>query len=193
MFRRMTSSLLAGEAARSAARAAAALALGLGCALSGGGSAGGSPSESTPPTSVSSAPASLANGLDPAKCMDVSGASTAPGARLILFTCNGTAAQQFVWRPSGEIRYVANLCVATEGGAGESEGAIVTRACTGGADQQWRRGPGGSEIVGPDGRCIDVEGGNSADGTPLALAGCTGSESQMWAVRRDSSVIPGTR
>ena len=193
MFGHIMSSSLTGAVARTITAAVAALALGLGCALSGGGSAAGTPSGSTPPTSASSAPASLANGLDPAKCMDVSGASTTPGARLILFTCNGTAAQQFVWRPSGEIRYVGNLCIGTDREGAQGEGAIVTRACTGGAGQQWRRGAGGSEIVGPDGRCIDVEGRNPADGTPLVLAACTDTESQMWAVRRDSSVVPGTR
>ncbi len=155
----------------------AALALGLGCAVSRSGS-----NAPPPQTELPAARTSLTNGLAPAKCMDVSGASTTPGTRVILFPCNDTDAQKFVWRENGELRYAGTLCLGVDHEVEPGQGAIVTQECKGGADQRWRRG-GGSEIIGPSGQCIDVIGGNTADGTPLILAPCTGGESQMWRER----------
>ena len=135
-----------------------------------------------PTTDLPAGRTSLTNGLAPGKCMDVSGASTAPGARVILFTCNDTDAQKFVWHPNGEIRYAADLCLGVDHGAGRDENAIVTQECDGDNDQKWRRGST-SAIIGLDGQCIDVAGANTADGTPLILAPCTAAETQMWRER----------
>lgn len=50
------------------------------------------------------------------KCVDVSGAGTANGTRIQMWTCNGTAAQQFYWDVSGRNSSDRASCASGDGG-----------------------------------------------------------------------------
>ncbi|SFW64960.1 ricin-type beta-trefoil lectin domain protein [Amycolatopsis australiensis] len=113
------------------------------------------------------------------KCVDVAGASTANGTTVDLYTCNGTAAQQWT-SVSGTFRALGKcLDVAAAGTANGTK--VQLYDCNGTGAQQWSRS--GSQLINPaSGKCLDATGPSSADGTPLQIWTCTGAANQSWTV-----------
>jgi len=77
------------------------------------------------------------------KCLDVSGASGADGARLIQYTCHGGTNQQFSWR-SGDgyeqlVTRSSGKCVGVVGGSTADGAALEQRTCTSAGTFQWSR------------------------------------------------------
>ncbi|MDX2564756.1 RICIN domain-containing protein [Streptomyces sp. TX20-6-3] len=79
------------------------------------------------------------------KCLDVGGASTADGARVFPYTCNGGRNQEWAVRQaaSGHVTLVARhsaKCLDVAG-TSQSDGASLRQStCTGGPNQQLRFG-----------------------------------------------------
>jgi hypothetical protein len=138
----------------------------------------------TPPTGF----ASLVS-RNSGKCLDVTAASRANGARLQQWRCTGGANQQFQlqatgggWsmllaRHSGKVVDVA--------GRSRADGASVWQwTWLGGANQQWRPVPvggGAVELVSRNsGRCLDVTAKSRADGARLQQWRCTGGANQQF-------------
>src|SRR5256885_16212566 len=89
--------------------------------------------------------------------MDVSAGSTANGARVQLWDCNGTGAQQ--WTVTGAHDIVnpqANKCLDATGAASTDGTPLQIWDCTGGANQKWNApsggggGGGGGAMAAPD-------------------------------------------
>src|SRR6266702_408666 len=101
------------------------------------------------------------------KCVDVAGASPTDGTQVQLFTCNGTAAQQWTVSTDGTLTAMGKcLDVAGGGTANGTKAQLFT--CNGSAAQQWQ--PSGAELINPQsGRCLDATGVSSADRTPLQI------------------------
>jgi phospholipase C len=80
-------------------------------------------------------------GVDSGKCVDVRWSSTADGAAVQLWTCNGTGAQQFTLEPSGGAYALRNAnsgkCLDVAGASTAAGGAVIQYHCTGAANQQW--------------------------------------------------------
>jgi beta-glucanase (GH16 family) len=114
------------------------------------------------------------------KCVDVSGANTANGTKVQLWTCNGTNAQQWTVGTDGTIRALGK-CLDVSG-AGTANGTKVQLwDCNGTGAQSWRRS--GTQLINTNSnRCLDATGVNSADGTPLQIWDCTGGANQQWNV-----------
>ena len=75
------------------------------------------------------------------KCLDVSGGSTANGAAIQIWACNGTGAQQFVLSAAGDlVNPQANRCVDIGGWNSANGATLVLWDCHGGANQKWHRG-----------------------------------------------------
>jgi cellulose 1,4-beta-cellobiosidase len=112
------------------------------------------------------------------KCVDVTGANPADGTQVQLFTCNGTAAQQWTVGTNGTVSALGKCLDAA--GAGTANGTKVQLfTCNGTGAQQWRQS--GAELINtPSGRCLDATGVSSADGTPLQLWDCGGGANQQW-------------
>jgi hypothetical protein len=112
------------------------------------------------------------------KCVDVAGASPTDGTQIQLFTCNGTAAQQWTVGTDGTLTAMGKcLDVAGGGTANGTKAQLFT--CNGSAAQQWR--PSGAELINPQsGRCLDATGVSSADRTPLQIWDCGGGTNQQW-------------
>ncbi|MBO0921959.1 family 43 glycosylhydrolase [Cellulomonas sp. zg-ZUI222] len=77
------------------------------------------------------------------KCLDVSGASGADGARLIQYTCHGGTNQQFSWR-SGDgyeqlVTRNSGKCVGVVDGSTADGAALEQRTCTSAGTFQWSR------------------------------------------------------
>ncbi|MFI9009791.1 ricin-type beta-trefoil lectin domain protein [Actinosynnema sp. NPDC053489] len=115
------------------------------------------------------------------KCVDVAGASSADGTAVQLYSCNGTAAQQWSRPGDGTLRALGKCLDIKD--RGTADGAqLQLWSCAGGANQQWTH-TSGRDLVNPaTGKCVDVTDNNSADGTRLQIWTCTGAANQKWTI-----------
>ncbi|MFD1048476.1 ricin-type beta-trefoil lectin domain protein, partial [Kibdelosporangium lantanae] len=114
------------------------------------------------------------------KCLDVAGANPANGTKVDIYTCNGTAAQQ--WTVSSGTVQALGKCLDIAA-AGTTNGTKVQLYdCNGTGAQQWTHNAQ-NEFVNPaSGKCLDVTGQSSTDGTQLQIWSCTGTPNQLWTV-----------
>jgi hypothetical protein len=128
-----------------------------------------------PPTGGGKAITGLAG-----KCVDVAGASSANGAAVQLYTCNGTGAQS--WTHTGNTFRALGKCldVAAAGTANGSKVQIFD--CNGTNAQNWTTGANGGLVNAGSGKCLDVTGNSSADATRLQIWTCSGAANQRWTV-----------
>jgi glucose/arabinose dehydrogenase len=111
------------------------------------------------------------------KCVDVNGGSTADGAKVQLWTCNGGTNQQ--WTVSGSTLRALGKCMTV---TGETDGSQVQlSSCTGGTNQNWSVRTDGT-IRTDGGKCLDAYGASSADGTQLIIWTCNGGTNQRWTL-----------
>ncbi|GAB3423088.1 ricin-type beta-trefoil lectin domain protein [Flindersiella endophytica] len=115
------------------------------------------------------------------KCVDVAGASTANGAAVQLYDCNGTAAQQWTMSSDGTVRALGK-CMDVTGGSTADGAQVQLYDCNGSGAQQWTY-TAGRDLVNPQsGKCLDATGPSSANGTRLQIWACTGGANQKWTV-----------
>ncbi|MEA5358619.1 ricin-type beta-trefoil lectin domain protein [Amycolatopsis sp., V23-08] len=113
------------------------------------------------------------------KCVDVAGASSTNGTTVDLYTCNGTAAQQWS-STSGTLRSLGK-CLDVNAAGTANGSKVQLYDCNGTGAQQWTHT--GNQLVNPaSGKCLDATGPSSADGTPLQIWTCTGSANQSWTL-----------
>ncbi|PWR15661.1 hypothetical protein DKT69_09725 [Micromonospora sicca] len=122
------------------------------------------------------------------KCVDVAGANPANGTQVQLFTCNGTAAQQWTVADDGTMRALGKcLDVAAAGTANGAKVQIYD--CNGTGAQQWSYASG--QLMNPaSGKCLDATGPSSADGTSLQIWTCTGAANQSWTLPTGDGTPP---
>ena len=114
------------------------------------------------------------------KCVDVSGANSANGTAIQLWTCNGTNAQQ--WTHVGNTFQALGKCMDVTA-AGTANGTKVQLYdCNGTGAQAWTQGANGSLVNTNSGKCLDATGPSSADGTRLQIWSCAGSANQSWTI-----------
>ncbi|MEU7875177.1 ricin-type beta-trefoil lectin domain protein [Dactylosporangium sp. NPDC049140] len=115
------------------------------------------------------------------KCVDVSGANTANGTKVQLWTCNGTNAQNWTVGTDGTIRALGK-CLDVSGGSTSDGAKVQIWDCNGTGAQQWVA-TAAHDIVNPQAnKCLDATGVSSADGTPLQIWTCSGGANQKWNV-----------
>jgi hypothetical protein len=115
------------------------------------------------------------------KCVDVSGANSANGTKVQLWTCNGTAAQNWTVGTDGTIRALGK-CLDVSSGSTADGAKVQIWDCNGTGAQQWVANAA-HDIVNPQAnKCLDASGPSSADGTPLQIWTCTGGANQKWNV-----------
>ncbi|MEV1178038.1 ricin-type beta-trefoil lectin domain protein [Nonomuraea sp. NPDC049784] len=115
------------------------------------------------------------------KCVDVAGGSAADGAPVQLYTCNGSAAQQWTRPGDGTLRALGKCLDVVDRGTADGS-KLQLWSCTGGANQQWTY-TSGRDLVNPAAnKCLDVTGNSSADGTRLQIWTCTGAANQKWTL-----------
>ena len=114
------------------------------------------------------------------KCVDVAGASSANGAAVQLYTCNGTNAQQWTVGTDGTLKALGKCMDVTS--AGTANGTKVQLyTCNGTAAQKWTR-TGNTLVNSGSGKCLDATGPSSADGTRLQIWTCSGGSNQNWTL-----------
>jgi hypothetical protein len=120
-------------------------------------------------------------------CLDDRSASTADGNPVQVYTCNGTAAQQWTVASDGTLRTLGKcLDVA---GAGTADGtAVDLYTCNGTVAQVWQPRSDG-ELVNPDsGKCLD-DTGYGGSGTQAQIWSCAGTANQTWTL--PTATAPG--
>uniref|UniRef100_UPI001BDD2A8F ricin-type beta-trefoil lectin domain protein n=1 Tax=Sphaerisporangium fuscum TaxID=2835868 RepID=UPI001BDD2A8F len=111
------------------------------------------------------------------KCADVAGANSANGTQVQLYTCNGSAAQQWTAGSDGTLRALGK-CLDVAAASSANGTKVQIYDCNGTAAQQWTAAADGS--LRALGKCLDATGPSSADGTPLQIWDCTGGANQKW-------------
>ncbi|WP_254705842.1 polymorphic toxin-type HINT domain-containing protein [Streptomyces vilmorinianum] len=107
------------------------------------------------------------------KCLDVQSGSTADGTPIQLYTCNGTAAQQ--WRLVDGALKALGKC-ATASGMN-----LVLSTCNGGEAQKFTHRPGDASLFNQAASaCVDVPNADYTDGKDLQLSACNQSDQQKW-------------
>jgi hypothetical protein len=124
------------------------------------------------------------------KCVDVSGANSADGTQIQLWTCNGTVAQQWNVGSDGTIRALGKCMDVTYGGTANGTRTWLW-GCNGTGAQQWRYDSSRRLVNPQSGRCLDVTGWNSADGTPLQIWDCHDGDNQKWTLPSGTPPPPG--
>jgi hypothetical protein len=123
------------------------------------------------------------------KCVDVAGAGTADGTAVQLFTCNGSAAQQWTIGSDGTARALGKCLDVTA--AGTADGTRVQLfTCNGTGAQQWTHTVGHDLVNPAANKCLDVTGNTSADATRLQIWSCTGGANQKWTVPSGGGTTP---
>ena len=114
------------------------------------------------------------------KCVDIAGASSANGAAVQLYTCNGTGAQQWTVGTDNTLRALGKCMDVTA--AGTANGTKVQLYdCNGSNAQKWTRS-GNALVNTGSGKCLDATGPSSADGTRLQIWTCSGGANQNWTL-----------
>ncbi|WP_437683427.1 lectin [Sorangium sp. So ce131] len=128
--------------------------------------------------------------VESGRCLDVSGRSTSPGARLQIYDCHGGDNQGFNFTAAGELQvYGGTLCVEAPSTAGSR---VVTASCNGQARQKWTMNTDGSIVNQQSRLCMDVEGRRTANTTPVIVWSCSGQPNQRWSMPASSDTQPPT-
>ncbi|MFC6083769.1 ricin-type beta-trefoil lectin domain protein [Sphaerisporangium aureirubrum] len=114
------------------------------------------------------------------KCVDVAGGSSANGTQVQLWTCNGSAAQQWTAGTDGTLRALGK-CLDVNAAGSTNGTRVQIYDCNGSAAQSWSRPADGTFRA--LGKCLDATGPSSADGTPLQIWDCFASANQRWALQ----------
>jgi glucose/arabinose dehydrogenase/PKD repeat protein len=114
------------------------------------------------------------------KCLDVAGGATADGTKIQLYTCNGSAAQN--WTVAGSTVKALGKCLDVAGGGTVNGTKAQLYTCNGSAAQNWAAGTDGSLRNPQSGRCLDVSQNNSADGQQIHIWDCLGAANQKWVL-----------
>ncbi|WP_328912771.1 MULTISPECIES: ThuA domain-containing protein [unclassified Streptomyces] len=115
------------------------------------------------------------------KCVDIAAASSANGAAVQLYDCNGTSAQSWTVASNGSLQALGKCMDVTS--AGTANGTKVQLYdCNGTGSQVWQPGANGSLVNPQSGKCLDATGPSSANGTRLQIWSCTGSANQSWTL-----------
>jgi hypothetical protein len=115
-------------------------------------------------------------------CVDDRSASTANFNPVQVYTCNGTAAQQWTVVQAGSTLHVLGKCLDINGG-GTADGTTVDLYdCNGTAAQVFIPQSNGSLYNPQSGKCLDDTGWSTTPGTQLQIWDCTGNANQQWSL-----------
>ncbi|MBD0735173.1 chitinase [Streptomyces sp. CBMA29] len=124
------------------------------------------------------------------KCVDVASGSSANGAAVQLYDCNGSAAQAWTVSSDGTLRALGKCMDVTA--AGTANGTqIQLYDCNGTNAQKWTSS-NGTLVNAGSGRCLDATGPSSANGTRLQIWDCAGSANQKWTLPTGGGTPPTT-
>jgi hypothetical protein len=113
-------------------------------------------------------------------CIDDRAASTANFNPVQVYTCNGTAAQQWTVVQAGSTLHVLGKCLDINGGGTANGTTVDLYDCNGSAAQVFIPQSNGSLYNPQSGRCLDDTGWSTTPGTQLQIWDCSGNANQQW-------------
>jgi hypothetical protein len=112
-------------------------------------------------------------------CLDDRNATTTNGNPIVIWSCNGTRAQQWTVGTGSTLR-VLGKCLDVAGG-GTANGTLVQLYdCNNTAAQVWVPQPGGSLRNPQSNRCLDDPALSTTPGTQVAIWDCSTGANQHW-------------
>jgi lysophospholipase L1-like esterase len=117
------------------------------------------------------------------RCMDVSGASTASGAQVLIWDCHGRPNQRWTRTAAGELRVYGDRCLDVNNNGTANGTKIQIWTCNGSAGQRFTFNTNGSIVGTASGKCLDVASGGTANGTLVQLYQCNSAGAQRWSAR----------
>ena len=124
--------------------------------------------------------ATLVGGLS-GKCLSVTGGSTSAGATADIYTCDGSASQNWTINVNGTIvGGLSGKCLEVANGSTADRASVDIASCTGASNQQWTVHSGGTIVGAQSGKCLSVLGASTADGATADIYPCNGSPSENW-------------
>jgi beta-glucosidase len=123
-------------------------------------------------------------------CLDVASADNADGTAVQVYTCNGTAAQQWTEESDGTV-HALGKCLDVTGGGTTNGTAVDLYSCNGTGAQQWRPQTDGTLRNPASGRCLD-DTGSGGSGTKVQIWDCSGAANQVWISPAGGSTGIGT-
>jgi beta-glucanase (GH16 family) len=133
-------------------------------------------STTPPPTGGTNA----IRGSGSGRCIDVPGANSADGARLQIYDCNGTGAQQWQFASDGTVRSLGKCMDAAAAGTANGT-AVQLYTCNGTNAQKFTLSAAGDLVNANANKCVDVAGAATANASPLQLWTCSGGSNQKWS------------
>jgi len=115
-------------------------------------------------------------------CVDDRSASTANFNPVQVYTCNGSAAQQWTVVGAGSTLHVLGKCLDISGGGTANGTAVDLYDCNGTAAQVFIPQSNGSLYNPQSGKCLDDTGWSTTPGTQLEIWDCTGNANQQWSL-----------
>jgi len=113
-------------------------------------------------------------------CLDDRSASTADYNPIQVYTCNGTAAQQWTVVQAGSTLHVLGKCLDVDA-AGTADGTRVDLYdCNNTGSQVWIPQSNGSLYNPQSNKCLDDTGWSTTPGTQVQIWDCTGGANQAW-------------
>ncbi|MGW2556296.1 ricin-type beta-trefoil lectin domain protein [Streptomyces sp. NPDC001635] len=123
-------------------------------------------------------------------CVDDASASTTPGNKVQVYTCNGGNAQKWTVGTDGTVK-VLGMCLDTTGNATTSGTLVVIDTCSSDATQKWAVTTAGKLAnKANSSMCLTDPGASATKTTQLTLAACT-SPGETWSTTTTGALPPG--
>ena len=136
-----------------------------------------STSDTTPPPTGGT---NAIRGSGSGRCIDVPGAASTDGARLQIYDCNGTGAQQWQFASDGTVRALGKCMDAAAAGTANGT-AVQLYTCNGTNAQKFTLSAAGDLVNVNANKCVDVAGAATANAAQLQLWTCGGGSHQKWS------------
>lgn len=114
------------------------------------------------------------------KCVDDLHSGTANGNIIDIYSCNGTAAQRWMFAPNGQLQVFGKCIDDTRFGGNGTKLQLWT--CTGATNQEWTHLSNGEYVLRSNGLCLDDTGFSTTNGTRLQIWHCTDGANQRWSL-----------
>jgi hypothetical protein len=127
------------------------------------------------------APVSLHSHLS-GRCVDVPDGDFSDGKQLVVWDCNGSAAQKWQFASDGTVRTKGGLCLDVAG-ANYNDGTPIQIAwCSDNNAQKFTLNASHDLVNTVVGKCVDIRDNNRGNGAQLQLWSCAGTDNQKWSV-----------
>ena len=115
------------------------------------------------------------------KCLDDADFGTGNGNVIQVFTCNGSAAQNWTWQSDGTVT-VYGMCLDVANASNATGALIQLYSCMSGApEQKFSYLPDGTIYSVRSGKCLNVQGGSVVNNARIGLAPCDPSvTTEVW-------------